>query len=82
MELTAKRNKIKIAIIYRPPKQQAADETELYDEVKSVIQNKQAVIIGDFNCPNIDWATMNGDQCSATKSQKPQNYVFFIINNY
>ncbi len=48
--------------IYRPPKAQAADDTALYEEIKSVIQNKQAVIIGDFNCPSIDWTSMNGDR--------------------
>ncbi len=25
-------------------------------------QNNQSVIIGDFNCPNIDWTTLSGDQ--------------------
>ncbi len=50
-----------IATIYRPPKAQAAEDTALYEEIKSVIQNKQAVIIGDFNCPSIDWTSMNGD---------------------
>lgn len=34
----------------------------LYEEIKSVIQNKLAIIIGDFNCPNVDWATVNVDQ--------------------
>ncbi len=51
-----------IAIIYRPPKAQAADDTALYEEMKSVIQNKQAVIIRDFNWPSIDWNSMNGDR--------------------
>ncbi len=62
IEISTKSNKITIAIIYRPPKAQAADDTALYVEIKSVIQNKQAVIIGDFNCPNIDWTSMNGDR--------------------
>ncbi len=38
------------------------DDTALYEEIKSVIQNKQALIIGDFNCPSIDWTSMNGDR--------------------
>ncbi len=54
--------KITIATLYRPSKLQAADDIFLYEESKCVIQNKQAIIIGTFNCPNIDWATMNGDQ--------------------
>ncbi len=60
VEINTKSNKITIATIYRPPKSQAADDIALYKEIKSVIHNKQAVIIGDFNCPNIDWASMMG----------------------
>ncbi len=48
--------------MYRPPKQQAADDTALYEEIHPITQNKQSVIIGDFNCPKINWSAMNGDQ--------------------
>ncbi len=51
-----------IAIINRPPKAQAATDTALYEEIKSVMQNKQTVIIGEFNCPSIDWSSMKGDR--------------------
>ncbi len=51
-----------IDIVYRPPKQQAADDAALYEEIKAMTQNKQSVIIEDFNCPKINWSTMNGDQ--------------------
>ncbi len=47
--------------MYRPPKQQAADDAALYEEIQAMTQNKQSVIIGDFNWPNINWSTMNGD---------------------
>ncbi len=55
VEISTKPKKRMIATIYRPPKAQAADDTALYEEIKSVIQNKRAVIIGNFNCPSIDW---------------------------
>ncbi len=55
-------NKPTIGNVYRPPKQQAADAAAVYEEIQAKTQNKQSVIIGDFNCPNNDWATMNGDQ--------------------
>ncbi len=64
VEIKAKKTKITIVTIYRPTKLQAADDTVLYEEIKSVIHNKQTIIIGDFNCSNIDWASMNGDQDS------------------
>ncbi len=62
VEISTKSNKIMIATIYRPPKAQAADDTALYEEINSVIQNKQAVVIGDFNCPSIDWTSVNRDR--------------------
>ncbi len=46
--------------MYRPPKLQATDDTSLYEEIYSTIQNKEIIIIGDFNCPNVDWNLMQG----------------------
>ncbi len=48
--------------MYRPPKLQAADDTALYEETNLITQNKDAIIVGDFNCPNVDWNLMHGDQ--------------------
>ncbi len=59
---TSKHNKLTIGTVYRPPKQQAVDDSALYAEIQAMTQNKQSVIIGDFNCPNIDWTTLSGDQ--------------------
>ncbi len=61
VEINTKSNKIMTTIIYRPLKSQAADDTALCEEIRSVIQSKQAVIVGDFNCPNFDWTSMNWD---------------------
>ncbi len=59
VEISSMPNKIIIATIYRSLKSQA---TALYEKIKSLIQNKQAMIIGNFNCPSIDWTSMNGDR--------------------
>ncbi len=59
---TSKYDKITIGTVYRPPKQQAADDAALYKEIHTITQNKQSVIIGDFNCSNFDWTTMHGDR--------------------
>ncbi len=48
--------------MYRPPKQQAADDAALYEEIQALTQNKQSVILRDFNCPKINWSNMTGDQ--------------------
>ncbi len=55
VDITTERNrKLTIGTVYRSPKLQAVDDTALYEEINSITQNKEAVIIGDFNCPNID----------------------------
>ncbi len=59
---TSKRNKLTIGTVYRPPEQQATDDEALYEEIQTITQYKQSVIIGDFNCPKINWSTMTGDQ--------------------
>ncbi|WP_373308351.1 hypothetical protein, partial [Virgibacillus salexigens] len=41
--------------MYRPPKQNASDDLALYEEIRTIIHSKDSVIMGDFNCPNIDW---------------------------
>ncbi len=46
----------------RPPKQQAADDAALYEEIQVMSQKKQSVNIGNFNCPKISWSTVDGDQ--------------------
>ncbi len=70
MEISTKSNKIIIVTIYRPPKAQAADDTALYEEIKFVIQNNQAVIIGDFDYLSIDWASIDADRESNRLTEK------------
>ncbi len=62
VELTNRNKKVTIATIYRPPKQQPADDAALYEESQTTIRNKNAVVIGDFNWPNINWNLIHGDQ--------------------
>ncbi len=59
---TSKYNKLTIRTLYRPPKQQAAQDAALYEEIQTITRSKQSVIIGDFKCPYIDWASMNDNQ--------------------
>ncbi len=81
VEISTKSNKIMIATIYEPPKAQAADDTALYEEIKSVIQNKQAVIIGEFDCPSIGWTSMNGDREGNRLIEMAED-AFFATNCY
>ncbi len=59
---TNMRKKLAIGTVYRPPKQQAADDAALYEEIQAMTQNMQSVIKGEFNCPKINWSTITGDQ--------------------
>ncbi len=61
--LTTTRSKnLKVAIKYTHPKQQPSDGTALFKEIQFIIRNKSAVIFEDFNCPNINWNSMQGDK--------------------
>ncbi len=62
VELTDGNQKVTVATVYRPSKRQPADDAELYEEIQNTIRNKNAVVLGDFNCPNINWNLMHGDQ--------------------
>ncbi len=62
IEITHNNKKLIFATVYRPPKLQAADDTALYNEIQSLIQGKNAIVIGDFNCANVDWGLLIGDQ--------------------
>ncbi len=51
-----------LATVYRHPKLQAADGTVLCNEIQSLIRSKYAIVIGDFNCANVDWRLLIRDQ--------------------
>ena len=48
--------------MYRPPKQTEENDMRLYNEIKSIIKDKNAVICGDFNNPSVNWSTLHGDR--------------------
>ncbi len=81
VQISTQSNNIMIVTIYRHRKVQAADDTALYEEIKSIIQNKQALIIGDFNCPSIDWSSMNGDREGNRLIEMAEDAFQFKQNN-
>ncbi len=76
---TTGNKKLLVAIVYRPSKQQRTDDTALYEEIQSTIRNKNAVIVGDFNCPNINWNSMPGDQDGSRLIEMVENSFLFQI---
>jgi endonuclease/exonuclease/phosphatase family metal-dependent hydrolase len=53
-ELNGLNLRLSIYLVYRPAHQTVDNDTELYTLLSRLIQNKIAVIAGDFNC-NINW---------------------------
>ena len=51
-----------LGVVYRPPKLSEENDKILYDEIKSVIKDKNAVICGDFNNPSVNWSTLTADR--------------------
>ncbi len=62
VEITHNNKKLILATVYRPPKLQAVDDTTLYNEIQSLMQSKNAIVIGDFNRVNVDLRLLIGNQ--------------------
>ncbi len=62
VEVTEKNKKYVLGVIYRPPKQSEENDKKLYNEIKSIIKDENAVICGDFNNPSVNWSTLSSDR--------------------
>ncbi len=49
VEITTNNKNLTLATVYRPVKQQAADDTALYEEIHFLTQSKKVIIIEVFN---------------------------------
>ncbi len=65
VEITHNNKKLVLATVYRSLELQAADDIALYNEIQYLIQSKNAIVIGDFNCANVDWRLLIVDQESS-----------------
>ena len=61
-KLREKNKKYILCVVYRPPKLSEDNDRILYDEIKSVNKDKNAVICGDFNNPSVNWSTITADR--------------------
>lgn len=52
---------ISIRVVHRPLKQCEENYFNLYEEIKSLIVNREALIIGDFNNLTINWDVLACD---------------------
>ncbi len=62
IEINNNNKKYILGVVYRPPKQSEENDMRLYNEIKSIIKDKNAVICGDFNNPSVNWSTQTGDR--------------------
>ncbi len=61
VEVKVSGKKVILGVIYRPPKLSEENEINLYDEIKNIIKNKNAVICGDFSHPSVNWSGLSCD---------------------
>ena len=62
VEVTKKNRKYVLGVVYRPPKQSEENDIMLYNEIKSIIKDKNAVVCGDFNNPSVNWSSLTSDR--------------------
>ena len=48
-------------LVYRTPHQVVEKDEDLYDNLGRIINNKFCILMGDFNCPKINWKNRSGD---------------------
>ncbi len=62
VEITHNNKKQILATANRPPNLREVDDIPIYNEIPCPIQGKNAIVIGDFNCANVDWGLLIGDK--------------------
>ncbi len=54
IEIKKNNKKYILGVVYRPPKLSEENDMMLYNEIKSVIKDRNTVICGDFNNPSVN----------------------------
>jgi hypothetical protein len=69
--------RLNILNIYRPPNQNLELDEEMFRQLNISLRNKNTIIVGDFNCPSINWQKLT----SNTEDSKMLNFVLdeFLI---
>ena len=47
--------KLQVFVCYRPPKHSADADLALYESLSTLLWEKTSILMGDFNCPGVDW---------------------------
>ena len=54
VEITERNKKYILGVVYKPPKLSEENDKILYDEIKSIIKDENAVICGDYTNPTVN----------------------------
>lgn len=46
---------LQIFVVYRPPHQDIDSDTRLYTDISQLLRDRESLVLGDFNCPAVDW---------------------------
>ena len=55
VQINTNANKTNINVVYRRPSQKLEIDTAMYSSIQSTLNNTDAIIMGDFNLPQINW---------------------------
>ena len=73
---TNENRRISINVVYRKPSQTVEIDTAMYDSIHETIRNKDSIILGDFNLPEICWRTISGVESESNR------LIDFIEDNF
>ena len=68
-----------LGVVYRPQKLSEENYIILYDEIRSVIKDKYAVIYGDYNNPSVNWSTLTADREGTRLLELTEEAVLYQI---
>ncbi|BHF85354.1 hypothetical protein SprV_1002851800 [Sparganum proliferum] len=71
--------RLHIALVYRPPSQRTDADDALLTEVKEICRSKYIMLLGDFNCPDIEWDLMH---CSRSENSFEQKFMQLITTEF
>ena len=67
--------KYRLILTYRPPNISAINDKLLYDNLSILINDKNSIVMGDFNCPGFENMTQTNAECLRLETFYLDNYL-------
>ena len=58
---------LKICLSYKPPNASVEVSDCLYTTLRKISNSREVIILGDFNCPDVDWSSLSADSIFSSK---------------